>query len=280
MNNKNVAHQSSDEPLQRACYIEYSDLLTREQEVELGRRALSGDIEARNALVNANYKLVAKIAYCYINSGVPFEELFQEGCLGLINAASRFDPDRNCRFSTYASFWIKNYITKASIRSGFSTKIPRRLAPYINKVLSFAHLFELTNHREPTVEEIAQNVDVAPEIVKDVLTFTSPLSEYNDNFGSHNECQDNPFSSTTEENVVSNIMSEELIKIIDSVLCEEEKYIIYNRFSSGTRITKKELAAKLNTDVSCIVNIEKKAYRKIRRYFLEKKLDYHSFFPQ
>lgn len=277
LNEMNPTPQLTDKVTDITPLNKSSKFLTKEEEVELGFKSFSGDIEARNELINANYRLVAKIAHNYTGAGIPFDDLFQEGCIGLITAASKFDPNKGCRFATFATIWIKKYIIRSSFRSGFSTKIPRRLEPYVNKVLSFSNLFEMTNHRAPSVSEISSNTQVPPDIVEDILYFSTPLFEFDDRFETPNAYIQNSLASYDEDCVVHNVMKEELEKILELVLTEKEKYILRVRFYSNSHITKEQIARHLNMTVNQIIHIERTAYKKLREYFAEHNLDFHDF---
>ena len=257
-----------------------SKFLSKEQEYELARKAQAGDIDARNELVNANYALVVKIARDYAAPGVSFEDLYQEGCIGLVMAAGKFNPEKNCRFSTYATSWIKKYIRQSSIRSGFSTKIPRRLEPHINKVLSFTKLFEANNNREPSVTEISLNTGISEDIVEDVLRFSKPVSEFDDKWGVSDDGCSEPLTSHSGEVMIGSLMNQELSKIFRLILTEKEHYVLSSLFCEDVRVTKKRLSQILHISVPQISAIEKEAFAKVREYFLTHNIDYRDYLTQ
>lgn len=282
LNEENTTHQSSDEANDIVFSTRKSKLLTREQEYELGYKALQGDIEARNALVEANYRLVGKIATGYIGCGVPIEDLYQEGCMGLLIAASKYDPSKKCRFSTYATPWIYKYIKRASSRSGFSTRVPRRIEPYINKVTSFARLFEINNERSPSVKEISESTGIKPAIVEDILRFITPFSEYDDKLVTLDTAEQNPgmgARSFDSDYIVSKISQNEFQDIVERILTDKEKMVFYACLYSDFSVEKQELSLRLSVNIEELKNIKKGACKKLQSYFAEHNLDFQDFLP-
>lgn len=257
-----------------------SPRLTKEQEHALARRVLAGDLEARNELVEHNYGLVASLASNYLSSGISFDDLFQEGCIGLIEAANRFDPEKNTRFSTYATPWIKKYITRASVRSGFPVRIPRRLEPYVNKVLSFVRYFEMTEGKEPSIEEISESTGVSQEIVQDTLFFCCPTSRYRDVsaylYGSDEEAD----PQDEGQCITSDLMKQNLRRILDLVLTEAELRVIDGLFFGNERISERTLASFLQMTPSSLNKTKYRAFQKIEAYFERHGIDYRDFFPE
>ncbi len=135
-----------------------SELLTAEQEVEFSRAAIAGDESARQRMIESNLRLVVMVARRYINRGLPLLDLIEEGNLGLIHAVGKFDPERGFRFSTYATWWIRQAIERGLMNQTRTVRLPIHVIKEINGVLRAAHLLRQSLEREPTLEEIATHL--------------------------------------------------------------------------------------------------------------------------
>ena len=152
-------------------------LLTAQQEADLARAAQAGDEDARRRLSEANLRLVVSVAKRYAGRGLPFLDLIQEGNLGLMKAAEKFEPDRGFKFSTYATWWIRQAITRAIADQGRTIRIPVHLVESINRVKKTAGELLRKNGREPTAEEIAVQLDMEPERIRELLQLAQdPIS--------------------------------------------------------------------------------------------------------
>ena len=152
-------------------------LLTAEQEADLARAAQAGDEQARRALSEANLRLVVSVAKRYVGRGLPFLDLIQEGNLGLMKAAEKFEPERGFKFSTYATWWIRQAITRAIADQGRTIRIPVHLVESINRVKKAAGELLRKNGREPTAEEIAVQLEMEPDRVRELLQLAQdPIS--------------------------------------------------------------------------------------------------------
>ncbi|MAG57903.1 MAG: RNA polymerase subunit sigma [Planctomycetes bacterium] len=141
------------------------DLLNAEQEKELSRRVLSGDHEAREAMIRANLRLVVSIAKNYVNRGLGFMDLIEEGNMGLLKAVEKFDPDAGCRFSTYATWWIKQSIRRSLINSVKTVRIPSYMVELIGRLRTAQMTLTDRLGRTPTVEELAHALELPEENV-------------------------------------------------------------------------------------------------------------------
>ena len=155
--------------------IGFSSLLTAAEEVALGRLIIKGDEEARARMIEANLRLVVKIARRYISSGMPFLDLIEEGNLGLIHAVEKFDPERGFRFSTYATWWIRQTIERAIMNQGRTVRLPVHIMREINVYKRAAQGLAQQLEHEPTVEQIAAKVDVPIGDVRKLIGLTDTM---------------------------------------------------------------------------------------------------------
>ena len=154
------------------CYLReigHSPLLTAEQEVTLGRRVQAGDQAARCTMIESNLRLVVKVARRYINRGLPLLDLIEEGNLGLIRAVEKFDPERGFRFSTYATWWIRQNIERALMNQTRTIRLPIHVIKELSAVLRAARCLGQTLQREPTPEEVAEALDRPVDAVRGCL---------------------------------------------------------------------------------------------------------------
>lgn len=167
--------------------IQKTSLLTAEQERELARRIEQGDMDARNRMIESNLRLVVKIAKRYMNRGLPFLDLIEEGNLGLIKAVERFKLSKECRFSTYATWWIRQSIERALVNQSRTIRLPVHVSDDINRLVKVSRNLLNTYNREPQIKEIADGMGVDPAYVRRLMvllkktySFEHPMGENSD----------------------------------------------------------------------------------------------------
>ena len=169
------------------AHIDKGQLLTHPEEIDLSKRAKAGDKRARQRLIEKNLRLVISVAKKYRGMGLPFEDLIQEGNIGLMKAVEKFDPDRGWRFSTYATWWIRQAVQRAVADKGRTIRVPVHMGDKIRKMARVYNELSAETEREPTDEEVAGRLEWSVEQVRDVksalpdaTSFNQPLSSDSD----------------------------------------------------------------------------------------------------
>ena len=232
-------------------------LLSAAEETTLAAAARAGDAEARRRLSEANLRLVVSVAKRYAGRGLPFLDLIQEGNLGLMKATEKFEPDRGFKFSTYATWWIRQAITRAIADQGRTIRIPVHLVESINRVKKMSGELLRKNGREPTPEMIAVRLDMEPERVRELLLLAQePVS------------LETPVGEAGRQ-----MLRRELMNVLKSLTPREER-VIALRFGleDGRARTLEELGQEFNITRERVRQIEAKALRKLRHPSRAKRL--------
>jgi len=279
-------------------------LLTQEQEIQItqrierGREAMialaKGEVvdserdnlrwfiedgwEAREHLISANARLVISVAKKYMGRGVPFLDLIQEGNIGLMRAAKKFDYTRGYKFSTYATWWIRQAVTRAIADQGRTIRVPVHMGDQVSRMLRIQHQLKQKYGRDPTMEEVAEALDVPPKKVEEMiqlarhpLSLQMPIGEEDDDvLGDFIEDDSSP---APDETAANNLLHEQLAGILDS-LPPREARILQLRYGllDGQYLTLNEVGQKMGVTRERVRQIEAQALRRLRTPGIQKAL--------
>ena len=250
--------------------IKSTPLLSFEEELDLSRKIMKGDELAREKLIKANLRLVVKIAKAYASPDVSFLDVVQEGNLGLIKAAGKYDYRKNVRFSTYAAWWIKQSIVRALSNKRRSIRLPHRKEESLKKIQKAYYALTQSLQQKPTIEQVSKEVGMQADEVSALLNASNSVAslDSDDNFESGtllDMCEDYTYDPDNE--LIKKSMHEDTMRFLEHLMEKERQILLYRfAFYGGKKYTLKSIGEKMGISPETVRQIEMRAIKKLREH--------------
>jgi RNA polymerase primary sigma factor len=252
-------------------HIGQGNLLTHEEEIDLSKRAKQGDKRARKRLIEKNLRLVVSVAKKYRGYGLPFEDLIQEGNIGLMKAVEKFDPDRGFRFSTYATWWIRQAVQRAVADKGRTIRVPVHMTEKIRKMARTYNELSVELEREPTDDEVAERLGWTVGEVLDVKDAMPDATSLNQRLGAEKDASEvgefveDELASDTPGEVMREMETEHLREAIER-LPERNRYVLIRRYGLDDRppATLAQLSDELGVSRERVRQLQREAERMLK----------------
>ena len=264
------ANRSEDSLKAYFQQIKTTPLLSFEEELELSKRIMKGDQLAREQLIKANLRLVVKIAKSFAAPDVSFLDVVQEGNLGLIKAAGKYDYRKNVRFSTYAAWWIKQSIVRALSNKRRQIRLPHRKEEALKKIQKAYYSLTQGLGRKPTVDQVAKEVGMKGSEVSSLLNAATAVAslDSDENFESGSlldMCEDYTYDPDGE--LIKKSMHEDTMRFLEHLMDKERQILLYRfSFYGGKKYTLKSIGEKMGISPETVRQIEMRAIRKLREH--------------
>ncbi|MCL2833050.1 MAG: RNA polymerase sigma factor RpoD/SigA [Treponema sp.] len=270
--NNGTHDANKDEVLQSYFHqIKNIPLLTFEEELELSRLIEKGDQAAKKRLIEANLKLVVKIARAYVTSDVPLLDIIQEGNLGLMTAAGKYSHLKKVRFSTYAGWWIRQTISRYMVNKRRTIRLPHRKEETLRRIQRVYHTLTQTLNRQPRLEEIAQNVGASCAEVELILNMTNgfipvDMDNRNDEYGIIEDIYED-YTYSPEQQLMRKSSRDATLKALKSLKNRERRILMYRyEFNGEEKPTLKNIGEKMGISPETVRQIEIRAINKMRNF--------------
>lgn len=250
--------------------IKKQPLLTFEEEIDLSKKIQGGDDFALRRLTESNLRLVVKIARSYMSPGLSFLDLIQEGNIGLMKAAEKFDYRKNVRFSTYAAWWIRQSIVRALAKNQRHIKLPHRKEELLRKVQRYFYSYSQDHGRKPELHEIAEALHVRETEVTAVLNSSNPVVSLDWEDEETDSRLVDMFEDNTyqpDDELLKKCAQEDTVKFLNHLREKERKVLLYRfSFYGGKKLTLKRIGEEMGISPETVRQIEMKAIKKLRQH--------------